>query len=55
MAAAGETRVTIGPGQPTQTAYTLEVGEPVVSNDLPGETRFSVRRRSSGATACAGA
>ncbi|MGA2926541.1 MAG: PAS domain S-box protein, partial [Solirubrobacteraceae bacterium] len=32
---------TIGPGYPTQTAYTLRVGEPVVSDDLLSETRFS--------------
>jgi diguanylate cyclase (GGDEF)-like protein/PAS domain S-box-containing protein len=32
---------TIGPGNPTQTAYTLAVGKPVVSEDLLSETRFS--------------
>ncbi len=32
---------TIGPGYPTQTAYTLRVGKPVVSEDLLSETRFS--------------
>ncbi len=32
---------TIPPAHPSQTAYTLRVGEPVVSNDLAGETRFS--------------
>jgi diguanylate cyclase (GGDEF)-like protein/PAS domain S-box-containing protein len=32
---------TIGPGYPTQTAYTLQVGKPVVSDDLLSETRFS--------------
>ena len=43
VAAEGETfDPTIPPGQPSQTAYTLQVREPVVSNDLPGETRFSV-------------
>ena len=33
---------TIDPTQPSQTTYTLQAGEPVVSNDLPGETRFAV-------------
>ncbi len=33
---------TISPGHPSQTAFTLGVGEPVLSNDLAGETRFSV-------------
>jgi diguanylate cyclase (GGDEF)-like protein/PAS domain S-box-containing protein len=33
---------TIPPGQASQTAHTLVEGTPVVSNDLPGETRFSV-------------
>ena len=28
-------------GYPTQTAYTLQVGKPVVSDDLLSETRFS--------------
>ena len=43
VAAEGETfDPTIPPGQPSQTAYTLQVGEPVVSNDLLGEPRFSV-------------
>jgi diguanylate cyclase (GGDEF)-like protein len=32
---------TIGPGNPTQTAYTLKVAKPVVSEDLLSETRFS--------------
>jgi diguanylate cyclase (GGDEF)-like protein/PAS domain S-box-containing protein len=32
----------IAAAQPTQTAYTLLGSEPVLSNDLPGETRFSV-------------
>ncbi|MGO9902844.1 MAG: EAL domain-containing protein [Solirubrobacteraceae bacterium] len=32
---------TLGPGHRTQTAYTLNVGQPVLSNDLVGETRFS--------------
>jgi diguanylate cyclase (GGDEF)-like protein/PAS domain S-box-containing protein len=31
---------TIPAGQPSQTAFTLGVGESVVSNDLAGETRF---------------
>ncbi len=31
---------TIPPGRPSQTAFTLAVGESVVSNDLPGEKRF---------------
>ncbi len=30
------------PGQPTQSAYTLLVGEPVISADLGADTRFSV-------------
>jgi diguanylate cyclase (GGDEF)-like protein/PAS domain S-box-containing protein len=43
VAAEGETfDPTIPPGQPSQTAYTLQVAEPVVSNDLRGEPRFSV-------------
>jgi len=43
VAAEGETfDPTIPRGQPSQTAYTLQVGEPVVSNDLLGEPRFSV-------------
>ena len=43
VAADGETfSSTIPSGQPSQTAYTLQVGEPVLSNDLAGETRFSV-------------
>jgi diguanylate cyclase (GGDEF)-like protein/PAS domain S-box-containing protein len=33
---------TIPAGQASQTAHTLIEGIPVVSNDLPGETRFSV-------------
>ena len=32
---------TIGPGHPTQTAYSLRTGRPVLSNDLLSETRFS--------------
>ncbi|MGO9789504.1 MAG: PAS domain S-box protein, partial [Solirubrobacteraceae bacterium] len=32
---------TIGPGHPTQAAYTLALGKPVVSDDLLRETRFS--------------
>jgi diguanylate cyclase (GGDEF)-like protein len=36
---------TIPAGQPSQTLYTLSSNEPVVSNDLPGETRFSVPPR----------
>ncbi|MGO9790669.1 MAG: EAL domain-containing protein [Solirubrobacteraceae bacterium] len=32
---------TIPAGQPSQTAFTLEVGESVLSNDLASETRFS--------------
>ncbi len=32
---------TIGPGHPTQTAHSLEIGRPVLSNDLLSETRFS--------------
>jgi len=31
----------IPPGRTSQTAFTLELGESVVSNDLPGETRFA--------------
>jgi GAF domain-containing protein len=34
--------LTIPAGRASQTAYTLEVGEPIVSNDLTGERRFSV-------------
>ncbi|MGO9788886.1 MAG: EAL domain-containing protein, partial [Solirubrobacteraceae bacterium] len=32
---------TIGPGHPTQTAYSLKISRPVMSNDLLCETRFS--------------
>ena len=32
----------IPPGRPSQTAYTLGVSEPVISNDLSAESRFSV-------------
>ncbi len=32
---------TIGPGHPTQTAYSLKISRPVISNDLLCETRFS--------------
>jgi GAF domain-containing protein len=43
VAADGETfDVRIPPGDPSLTAYTLDLGEPVLSNDLPRETRFSV-------------
>ena len=43
VAADGETfDVKIAPGQPSLTAYTLDVGEPVLCNDLLRETRFSV-------------
>ena len=33
---------TVGPGERSQTAYTLQVAEPVLSDDLSRETRFSV-------------
>ncbi len=43
VAADGEAfAFTSGPGYPSQTAYTLNVGQPVVSNNLVAETRFSV-------------
>jgi diguanylate cyclase (GGDEF)-like protein/PAS domain S-box-containing protein len=38
----GASRYTVAPGQPSQSAYTLHVAQPVVCNDLPGETRFPV-------------
>jgi diguanylate cyclase (GGDEF)-like protein/PAS domain S-box-containing protein len=33
--------IAIPPGHPSQTAYTLLGSDPVICNDLPGETRFS--------------
>jgi len=43
VAVAGEVaEVSIAAGQPSQVAYTLRVSESVTSNDLAGETRFSV-------------
>ena len=41
VAAAGELpEFAIPAGKPSQSAYTLRVGEPVISNDLADETRF---------------
>ena len=43
VAAAGEAiEVSVPAGTPSQTAYTLGESEPVISNDLARETRFSV-------------
>jgi diguanylate cyclase (GGDEF)-like protein/PAS domain S-box-containing protein len=38
----GALSYTVASGAPSQTAYTLQVAEPVVCDDLAGETRFSV-------------
>ena len=43
VAAAGETtEISVPAGRPSQTAYTLGEREPVISNDLARESRFSV-------------
>ena len=50
----GKVSVRIPPGQGSQSNYTLEVGEPVVSNDLPARPA-SRCRRSSSTEVCTGA